>query len=95
MSSTDILYYILYYTTILYTIVKSKKRENSTLSPNDSLAKQSKDDFFETVLDCDLTTFLSLNQDDVLSKFKSVFSKLDDVDQLRLDNSALTSQVSA
>ena len=31
----------------------------------------------------------------MLSKFKSAFSKLDDVDQLRLDNSALTSQVSA
>ena len=43
---------------------KSKKRDNSTLSPNDSLAKQSKDDFFEAVLDCDLATFLSLSQDD-------------------------------
>ena len=74
---------------------KSKKCDNSTLYPNDSLAKQSKDDFFEAVLDCDLATFLSLNQDDMLSKFKSAFSKLDDVDQLRLDNSALTSQVSA
>ena len=30
----------------------------------------------------------------MVSKFKSAFSKLDDVDQLRLDNLALTSQVS-
>lgn len=74
--------------------VPSNKRGSSVLSPNDPVAKLSRDEYFEAVFDCSIDSFRALSKEDMLLQCKGAFGKLDDVDQLRSDNADLLRQLS-
>lgn len=74
----------------------NEDRKRKVLSPNDSasIPKLSRDDSFEAALDCEVETFLALDKEEMLDKFRSIFNSiLENEDNLIAGKKLLEQQV--